>query len=75
MAKTTLKKQVLKLPDKERAQLAHYLIDSLNPDADFESEQAWSQELKNRISQYEKGQSSTKSWNQVKKNAQNILNK
>lgn len=73
--KETIKKQVLELSQKERAQLAHLLIDSLNPDIDFESEEAWSQELKDRINQYQQGISSTKSWNKVKQNALEILDK
>lgn len=75
MMKETIKKQVLDLSQKERAKLAHLLIDSLNPDVDFESEEAWSRELKNRINQYQQGVSSTKSWSKIKQAALNTLNK
>lgn len=75
MSNETIKRQALELSDKERAELAHLLIDSLNPEAEFESEEAWSNELKKRIDQYEKGVSSTKSWSKVKKNAQVLPNK
>lgn len=75
MSKETIKKQALELSDKERAELAHLLIDSLNPEAEFESEEAWSEELKKRINRYEQGASSTKSWSEVKKNAQAYLDK
>lgn len=75
MSNETIKKQALELSDKERAELAHLLIDSLNPEAELESEEAWSQELKKRIEQYEEGTSSTSSWSEVKKNAQALLDK
>ncbi|MCC5915421.1 MAG: addiction module protein [Balneolaceae bacterium] len=68
-----LKKQALKLSSKERAELAHMLIDSLDPEIDFDSEEAWSKELKRRIDQYEQGESSAKPWSEVKKNAQALL--
>lgn len=75
MSNETIKKQALELSDKERAELAHLLIDSLKPEAKFESEEAWSKELKKRIDQYEEGTSSSKSWGEVKKNAQALLDK
>jgi|AntRauTorcE11898_2_1112593.scaffolds.fasta_scaffold17699_4 putative addiction module component (TIGR02574 family) len=75
MINKSLKEQALELSQKDRAQLAHFLIDSLNPDADFESQEAWSKELESRIYQYEQGETSTKSWNKVKENAQDLLNK
>lgn len=68
-----IRKQALKLSDNERAELAHMLIDSLGTEKDFDSEEVWLEELKNRINRYEQGESSTKSWNEVKKNAQALL--
>jgi len=62
-----IKKQALKLSSQERAELAHLLIDSLGPDKEFESEEAWSEELMKRIDHYEQGESSTKPWSEVKK--------
>jgi len=41
-----IKKQALELSSEEQAELAHMLIDSLNPEKEFESEEAWSEELK-----------------------------
>jgi putative addiction module component (TIGR02574 family) len=67
------KKQALELSDQERAELAHMLIDSLNPEKEFESEEAWSKELKKRIDRYEQGVSSAKPWNEIKRNAQALL--
>jgi putative addiction module component (TIGR02574 family) len=73
MINEKLKKQALELSEQERAELAHMLIDSLHPDQEFESEEAWSEELKKRIDWYEQGESSTKPWSEVKKNAQALL--
>ncbi|HKJ33560.1 MAG TPA: addiction module protein [Balneolales bacterium] len=75
MVNEAIKKQVLELSDKERAELAHLLIDSLNPVNEFESEEAWQKELKDRISRYEQGVSSTKSWSEVKRKGQRLINK
>ena len=75
MSNKGIKKQLLELPEEERAELAHLLIDSLNPNAEFETEEAWSKELKKRIDRYEQGASSARSWSEVKKNAQALLDK
>lgn len=76
MSDEDIKKQALQLSEEERAELAHLLIDSLNPDTEYDdSEEAWSKELKKRIDRYEQGASTTKSWAEVKKNAQALLNK
>lgn len=73
MINKSLKKQALELNENERANLAHILIDSLNPDIDYESEEAWAEELKRRIRQFKEGKSLTKSWSEVKHNAQDIV--
>ena len=73
MINEKLKKQALELSDQERAELAQVLIDSLHPEKEFESEEAWSKELKKRIDRYEQGESSVKPWSEVKKNAQSLL--
>jgi len=73
MINDKIKKQALELSSEDRAELAHMLIDSLNPEKEFESEEAWSEELKNRIDRYEQGESSSKPWSEVKKNAQALL--
>ncbi len=75
MSHESLKKQFLELPEEERAELANLLIESLNPQAEIESEKAWSKELKKRIDQFERGKSSSKPWGEVKKNALAILEK
>lgn len=73
MINEKIRKQALKLSSQERAELAHVLIDSLDPEKEFESEDAWSEELKKRIDRFEQGKGSTKSWSEVKKNAQALL--
>ena len=75
MVNDKLRKEALQLSQEERAQLAHALIDSLNPETDFESEEYWSKELEHRINQYQKGASSSTTWENVKKKGQDILNK
>lgn len=56
-----IREQALKLTSQERAELAHALIDSLHPEKEIGSEEAWSNELKKRIDQHEQGLSSSKS--------------
>ena len=73
MINEKIKKQALELSDQERAELAHMLIDSLHPEKELESEEAWSEEIKKRIDRYEQGEISAKSWSEVKKNAQALL--
>jgi len=75
MVNEKIKKEALELSQEERAQLAHVLIDSLNPEAGFESEEAWSKELEHRIKQYQKGVSSSTPWKEVRTKGENILNK
>jgi putative addiction module component (TIGR02574 family) len=75
MVEETLKKQALELTQAERAQFAHFLIESLDPDTDCKSNESWDKELKNRVRQYKKGESLTKSWHKVKRNAQGLLNR
>lgn len=73
MINEKIRKQALELSHQERAELAHMLIDSLQPEKEFESEDAWSEELKKRIDRYEQGKSSAKPWDEVKKNAKTLL--
>ena len=73
MINEKIKKQVLNLSSQERAEFAQMLIDSLYSEQEFETEEAWSEELKKRIDRYQQGDSSAKPWNEVKKNAQTLL--
>ena len=73
MINEKIRKQALELSHQERAELAHMLIDSLQPEKEFESEDAWSEELKKRIDRYEQGKRSAKPWDEVKKDAKTLL--
>ncbi|SMO80881.1 addiction module protein [Gracilimonas mengyeensis] len=75
MIDENIKKKALKLSLKERAELAHMLIDSLHPESEFESEEAWSEELKRRIDRYEQGKSAAKPWSEVRKKAHALIDR
>ncbi len=50
-----LESRALDLPLKERAQLAEYLLDSLDVLDDAENERLWVEEAERRYRQYKKG--------------------
>ena len=50
-----LKTQLRTFPGRDRAELAHFLIDSLEPEADDEAEAAWDQELARRVADIRAG--------------------
>jgi putative addiction module component (TIGR02574 family) len=55
--------RVLELPVQDRAILAHKLLLSLEPDDfDEDSEDAWRQELEQRLARVEQGQYSARPW-------------
>ena len=51
-----LKKKAAQLPEKERAELALSLIESLDGPADPDVEEAWAQEIERRVRQVERGE-------------------
>lgn len=51
----TLKTQLGVLPSRERAELAWFLIDSLEPEADDDAEAAWEIELARRVADIRSG--------------------
>ena len=57
MTRTTeeLKTQLGKLPVEDRAELAHYLIDTLDETADVDAETAWDEELARREQEIRSG--------------------
>lgn len=71
--KNEIKKKALQLNDKERAELAHLLLASLNPSFDYSSEEEWAHELKERIEKYESGNSETLTWEKIRKAGRNLL--
>ena len=70
---TELLHKALALPEKERAELAGTLIDSLDPAIDENVEQAWQEEIARRIADIESGKVKTVPWDTVRKEAQAIL--
>ncbi|MEX0845551.1 MAG: addiction module protein [Balneolaceae bacterium] len=73
MIKDNIQQNALKLPEKERAELAQMLIESLTVESKYETEEAWAKELKRRIEEYESGEGSSTPWSEVKKNAKAML--
>ena len=51
-----LKSELAALPVEDRAALAHFLIDSLDPDEDAAVEAAWDEELKRRAAEIRSGE-------------------
>lgn len=51
-----LKKKAAQLPERERAELALSLIESLDGPADQDVEEAWAKEIERRVRQVEKGE-------------------
>lgn len=74
MVDEKIKKQALELSDKERAALAHLLIDSLHSEKENETEKVWADELKKRIDQFEEGTVTVKPWSEVRKRAEDLIN-
>jgi putative addiction module component (TIGR02574 family) len=51
-----LKSELSRLPPKERAELAHFLIHSLDDEVDADAEAAWDAELAKRLEEINRGQ-------------------
>jgi putative addiction module component (TIGR02574 family) len=68
-----LLQKALALPEKERAEMAGTLIDSLDPTVDENLEQAWQHEIARRIADLQSGKVKTVPWDAVRKDAQAIL--
>ena len=73
MEANELLKQALALPDKERAELAATLIDSLDPGVDEDSETAWQEEIARRLKEVESGRVQTIPWDDVRRKGCAIL--
>ena len=50
-----LKSELTQLPSQDRAELAHFLIESLDEEADSDAETAWDAELMRRADEVAKG--------------------
>jgi putative addiction module component (TIGR02574 family) len=73
MEASELLKQALTLPDKERAELASSLIDSLDPIVDHDAELAWQQEIARRLEDVESGRVKTIPWDEVQRKGRALL--
>ena len=69
-----LLKQALALSDKERAELASSLIDSLDPAVDADCELAWQEEVARRLEDVEAGRIATIPWDEVRRKGRTLLN-
>jgi putative addiction module component (TIGR02574 family) len=68
-----LLKKALALPDKERADLAGSLIDSLDDSVDENAEAAWQEEIVRRLEDVPSGKVKTTSWDEVRQKGRALL--
>lgn len=68
-----LLKKALALPDKERADLAGSLIDSLDDTIDEDAEAAWLEEVVRRLEEVQSGKVKTTSWKGVQQKGHTLL--
>jgi putative addiction module component (TIGR02574 family) len=57
----------LRLPDKDRAELAASLIESLDQPFDSDAQAAWAEEIKRRISDLESGAVQAVPWEEARR--------
>ena len=69
-----LLKHALSLPEKDRAELASSLIDSLDPTVDPDAELAWQEEIARRLADLENGRVKTTPWGEVRRRGRDLLN-
>jgi putative addiction module component (TIGR02574 family) len=69
-----LLKKALALPEKERADLAGSLIDSLDSTVDENAEAAWQEEIARRLEEVRSGKVKTTSWEDVRQKGRTLLN-
>jgi putative addiction module component (TIGR02574 family) len=67
MEASELLKHALTLPDKERAELAASLIDSLDSTVDEDVEIAWQEEVARRLADFETGKVKGIPWEEVRR--------
>jgi putative addiction module component (TIGR02574 family) len=68
-----LLKKALALPDKERADLAGSLIESLDAAVDENAEAAWQEEIARRLEEVRSGKVKTISWDDVRQKGRTLL--
>ena len=74
MEAAELLKHALTLPDKERAELASSLIDSLDPTVDADAEIAWQEEVARRLEEVENGRVKTVPSEEFRRKGRTLLN-
>ena len=57
----------LQLPDSERAELAAWLIESLDPEVDRDIDAAWDIEIKRRIEELDSGKVTAVPWPEARR--------
>lgn len=57
----------LKLPESARADLAACLLESLSPDPDEETDTGWSEEVRQRLDQLDRGEVRTVPWSEARR--------
>jgi putative addiction module component (TIGR02574 family) len=68
-----LLKKALALPDKERADLAGSLIESLDSAVDEDAEAAWQEEIARRLEEVRSGKVKTIAWDNVRQKGRTLL--
>jgi len=68
-----LLKKALALPDKERADLAGSLIDSLDDTVNENAEAAWQEEMVRRLEDVQSAKVTTTSWDEVRQKGRTLL--
>ena len=69
-----LLKQALAVPEKERADLAGNLIESLDQTVDENAEAAWQEEIARRLEEVRSGKAQRTSWDNVRQKGRALLN-
>ena len=60
---STLLKQVLDLPEHDRAEIANRLLESLEKEIDEDVDGAWAREIERRCAALDSGEAVTSDWN------------
>jgi putative addiction module component (TIGR02574 family) len=68
-----LLKKALALPERERADLASTLIESLDDTVDENAEAAWQGEIVRRLEEVRSGKAKTTSWEDVRQKGRALL--
>ena len=63
---TTLLEQVLSLPERDRAEIATRLLESLDPETQQDVDDAWIEEIERRCAAVDAGTLGTSDWKDVR---------